>query len=98
LQRRSHQLHGPEARGLICLTLTDEHCQRLGLEQMVPSNGSVFSTAFTVSIEAAVGVTTGISAADRARTVAAAVAQGASAADIVQPGTSSRCAPGKAAC
>ena len=39
-----------EARGLICLTLTDEHCQRLGLEQMVPSNGSVFSTAFTVSI------------------------------------------------
>jgi 3,4-dihydroxy 2-butanone 4-phosphate synthase/GTP cyclohydrolase II len=55
--------------------LTDEHCQRLGLEQMVPSNGSVFSTAFTVSIEAAVGVTTGISAADRARTVAAAVAQ-----------------------
>jgi 3,4-dihydroxy 2-butanone 4-phosphate synthase/GTP cyclohydrolase II len=52
---------------------------------MVPSNGSVFSTAFTVSIEAAVGVTTGISAADR-RTVAAAVAQGASAADIVQPG------------
>jgi 3,4-dihydroxy 2-butanone 4-phosphate synthase/GTP cyclohydrolase II len=75
-----------EARGLICLTLTDEHCQRLGLEQMVPSNGSVFSTAFTVSIEAAVGVTTGISAADRARTVAAAVAHGASAADIVQPG------------
>jgi 3,4-dihydroxy 2-butanone 4-phosphate synthase/GTP cyclohydrolase II len=56
-----------EARGLICLTLTDEHCQRLGLEQMVPSNGSVFSTAFTVSIEAATGVTTGISAADRAR-------------------------------
>jgi len=53
---------------------------------MVPSNGSVFSTAFTVSIEAAVGVTTGISAADRARTVAAAVAHGASAADIVQPG------------
>ena len=55
-----------EARGLICLTLTEEHCQRLGLEQMVPSNGSVFSTAFTVSIEAAIGVTTGISAADRA--------------------------------
>ncbi|MGE8069674.1 bifunctional 3,4-dihydroxy-2-butanone-4-phosphate synthase/GTP cyclohydrolase II [Pseudomonas sp. NPDC089569] len=75
-----------EARGLICLTLTDEHCQRLGLEQMVPSNGSVFSTAFTVSIEAATGVTTGISAADRARTVAAAVAQGAGPADIVQPG------------
>ncbi|NOP55978.1 3,4-dihydroxy-2-butanone-4-phosphate synthase, partial [Klebsiella pneumoniae] len=51
-----------EARGLICLTLTDEHCQRLGLEQMVPSNASVFGTAFTVSIEAASGGTTGISA------------------------------------
>ena len=75
-----------EARGLICLTLTDEHCQRLGLEQMVPSNGSVFSTAFTVSIEAAVGVTTGISAADRACTVAAAVAKDARAEDLVQPG------------
>ncbi len=75
-----------EARGLICLTLTDDHCQRLGLEQMVPSNGSVFSTAFTVSIEAAVGVTTGISAADRACTVAAAVAKDARAEDLVQPG------------
>ena len=75
-----------EARGLICLTLTDEHCQRLGLEQMVPANGSVFATAFTVSIEAATGVTTGISAADRARTVQAAVAAGATANDIVQPG------------
>ncbi|MBX8472519.1 3,4-dihydroxy-2-butanone-4-phosphate synthase, partial [Pseudomonas sp. RIT778] len=75
-----------EARGLICLTLTDDHCQRLGLEQMVPSNGSVFSTAFTVSIEAAVGVTTGISAADRACTVAAAVAPNARAEDLVQPG------------
>lgn len=75
-----------EARGLICLTLTDAHCQRLGLEQMVPSNGSVFSTAFTVSIEAATGVTTGISAADRARTVEAAVAANARAADLVQPG------------
>jgi 3,4-dihydroxy 2-butanone 4-phosphate synthase/GTP cyclohydrolase II len=75
-----------EARGLICLTLTDEHCQRLGLEQMVPSNGSVFATAFTVSIEAATGVSTGISAADRARTVAAAVASDACAEDLVQPG------------
>src|SRR5690606_21150004 len=75
-----------EARGLICLTLTDEHCQRLGLEQMVPSNGSVFATAFTVSIEAASGVSTGISAADRARTVAAAVASDACADDLVQPG------------
>ncbi|BAP45592.1 3,4-dihydroxy-2-butanone 4-phosphate synthase [Pseudomonas sp. StFLB209] len=75
-----------EARGLICLTLTDEHCERLGLEQMVPSNGSVFATAFTVSIEAATGVTTGISAADRARTVQAAVAADAKAEDLVQPG------------
>ena len=75
-----------EARGLICLTLTDEHCQRLGLEQMVPSNGSVFSTAFTVSIEAATGVTTGISAADRARAVQAAVNPQAVPEDLVQPG------------
>ncbi|TBU75327.1 bifunctional 3,4-dihydroxy-2-butanone-4-phosphate synthase/GTP cyclohydrolase II [Phytopseudomonas daroniae] len=75
-----------EARGLICLTLTDDHCQRLGLEQMVPSNGSVFSTAFTVSIEAASGITTGISAADRAHTVLTAVAPGATTADLVQPG------------
>ena len=75
-----------EARGLICLTLTDDHCQRLGLEQMVPANGSVFSTAFTVSIEAATGVTTGISAADRARTVAAAMAPNARPEDLVQPG------------
>ncbi|HCL53820.1 MAG TPA: bifunctional 3,4-dihydroxy-2-butanone-4-phosphate synthase/GTP cyclohydrolase II, partial [Pseudomonas sp.] len=72
-----------QARGLICLTLTDEHCQRLGLEQMVPANGSMFSTAFTVSIEAATGVTTGISAADRARTVAAAMAADARPEDLV---------------
>ncbi|KWT09012.1 3,4-dihydroxy-2-butanone 4-phosphate synthase [Pseudomonas syringae pv. avii] len=75
-----------EARGLICLTLTDEHCKRLGLEQMVPSNGSVFATAFTVSIEATTGVTTGMSAADRARTVQAAVNPGAVPDDLVQPG------------
>ncbi|MCJ2371956.1 bifunctional 3,4-dihydroxy-2-butanone-4-phosphate synthase/GTP cyclohydrolase II [Pseudomonas sp. RGM 3321] len=75
-----------EARGLICLTLTDEHCQRLGLEQMVPSNCSVFATAFTVSIEATTGVTTGISAADRARTVQAAVNPHAVPEDLVQPG------------
>ena len=75
-----------EARGLICLTLTEEHCQRLGLEQMVPSNGSAFATAFTISIEAATGITTGISAADRARTVMAAVADGAKTEDLVTPG------------
>ncbi|GGK01447.1 bifunctional 3,4-dihydroxy-2-butanone-4-phosphate synthase/GTP cyclohydrolase II [Pseudomonas matsuisoli] len=75
-----------EARGLICLTLTDEHCLRLGLEQMVPSNGSAFSTAFTVSIEAATGITTGISASDRAHTVREAVRPDAGPADLVQPG------------
>lgn len=78
-----------EARGLICLTLTEEHCQRLGLEQMVPANGSVFSTAFTVSIEAASGVTTGISAADRARTVAAAMAPAPAPRTWCNRGTSS---------
>jgi len=75
-----------EARGLICLTLTDEHCARLGLEQMVPANGSAYSTAFTVSIEAATGVSTGISAADRSHTVITAVQPGARAEDLVQPG------------
>lgn len=74
------------ARGLICLTLTEERCRQLGLNPMARDNRSQFSTAFTVSIEAAEGVTTGISAADRARTVAAAVARNAKPADIVQPG------------
>ena len=73
-------------RGLICLTLTEERCQQLGLNQMARDNRSQFSTAFTVSIEAAEGVTTGISAHDRARTVQAAVARNAKASDIVQPG------------
>ena len=73
-------------RGLICLTLTRERCERLNLPPMVPRNGTKMSTAFTVSIEAAEGVTTGISAADRARTVQVAVAPGAQAADLVQPG------------
>ncbi len=73
-------------RGLICLTLTRERCERLRLPSMARSNGTKFGTAFTVSIEAAQGVTTGISAADRARTVQAAVAREARAEDIVQPG------------
>jgi 3,4-dihydroxy 2-butanone 4-phosphate synthase/GTP cyclohydrolase II len=73
-------------RGLICLTLTRERCERLRLPPMVPRNGTKMGTAFTVSIEAAEGVTTGISAADRARTVQAAVAVNAQAADLVQPG------------
>jgi 3,4-dihydroxy 2-butanone 4-phosphate synthase/GTP cyclohydrolase II len=74
------------ARGLICLTLTREMCERLHLPPMAARNGSPHGTAFTVSIEAAEGVTTGISAADRARTVQAAVARGAKPSDLVQPG------------
>ncbi|MBS1207735.1 MAG: ribB [Proteobacteria bacterium] len=74
------------ARGLVCLTLTEERCRQLGINQMARDNRSQFSTAFTVSIEAATGVTTGISAADRARTVQAAVARNAKPGDIVQPG------------
>ncbi|MBN9424249.1 MAG: 3,4-dihydroxy-2-butanone-4-phosphate synthase [Candidatus Accumulibacter sp. 66-26] len=74
------------ARGLVCLTLTEARCKQLGLTQMARDNKSQFSTAFTISIEAAEGVTTGISAHDRARTVQAAVARNARAEDIVQPG------------
>src|SRR3982750_185610 len=74
------------ARGLICLTLTREHCERLHLPPMAARNGSSHGTAFTVSIEAAEGVTTGISAADRSRTVQAAVARNAKPSDLVQPG------------
>lgn len=73
-------------RGLICLTLTRERCERLQLPPMATRNGTKMGTAFTVSIEAAEGVTTGISAADRARTVQAAVARDARAEDLVQPG------------
>ena len=73
-------------RGLICLTLSRERCERLRLPPMVPRNGTKMGTAFTVSIEAAEGVTTGISAADRARTVQVAVAPNAQASDLVQPG------------
>ncbi len=73
-------------RGLICLTLTRERCERLQLPPMTARNGDKKGTAFTASIEAAEGVTTGISAADRARTVEAAVAKDAVPADLVQPG------------
>jgi 3,4-dihydroxy 2-butanone 4-phosphate synthase/GTP cyclohydrolase II len=73
-------------RGLVCLTLTRERCERLRLPPMVARNGTKMGTAFTVSIEAAQGVTTGISAADRARTVRAAVAKDAKPEDLVQPG------------
>jgi 3,4-dihydroxy 2-butanone 4-phosphate synthase/GTP cyclohydrolase II len=85
-------------RGLICLTLTEARCKKLGLVQMAKNNKAQYGTAFTVSIEAAEGVTTGISAADRARTIQVAVARASTADDIVQPGTSSRLPPAKAAC
>jgi 3,4-dihydroxy 2-butanone 4-phosphate synthase/GTP cyclohydrolase II len=73
-------------RGLICLTLTDDHLRRLGLTMMVSENRAPMGTAFTVSIDAADGITTGISAADRARTVQVAVAPEATQRDIVTPG------------
>ena len=73
-------------RGLICLTITEERSQQLGLSMMSSRNNARFATAFTVSIEAAEGVTTGISAQDRATTIRAAVKRNASEADIVTPG------------
>jgi 3,4-dihydroxy 2-butanone 4-phosphate synthase / GTP cyclohydrolase II len=73
-------------RGLICLTLTEARCSQLNLPLMVRDNRAPLGTAFTVSIEAATGVTTGISAHDRARTIQAAVAPKAKPEDIVQPG------------
>lgn len=73
-------------RGLICQTMTKARCQQLNLPLMVTNNNAQFSTNFTVSIEAAEGVTTGISAQDRAVTVKAAVAKDAKPTDIVQPG------------
>ncbi|HJH23175.1 MAG TPA: 3,4-dihydroxy-2-butanone-4-phosphate synthase [Paenalcaligenes hominis] len=73
-------------RGLVCLTLTEERCQQLDLPLMAVRNGTRFGTNFTVSIEAAEGVETGISAADRAKTVRAAVARDARPSDLVQPG------------
>lgn len=74
------------ARGLICMPMSADRCERLGLPLMAQHNASGFGTKFTVSIEAAEGVTTGISAADRARTVQAAAAKAATADDIVSPG------------
>ena len=75
-----------EGRGLICLALDRARCDRLGLQPMVRDNGSAYHTNFTVSIEAASGVTTGISAHDRARTIQVAVAADAKTSDLVQPG------------
>jgi 3,4-dihydroxy 2-butanone 4-phosphate synthase/GTP cyclohydrolase II len=73
-------------RGLICLTLTEPHCKQLSLPPMVDNNGTRLGTNFTVSIEASSGVTTGISAADRATTIKAAIAKAADAKSIVSPG------------
>ena len=76
-------MHG---RGLICLSLTSQRCEQLGLNAMSPSNGTRHETAFTVSIEAREGVTTGISAGDRARTVSVAIDGTKGREDIVTPG------------
>jgi len=73
-------------RGLICMPITEGHARRLNLAPMVPTNRSVHGTNFTVSIEAASGVTTGISAADRAHTIRVAASPTARADEIVQPG------------
>src|SRR6202047_539447 len=75
-----------EGRGLICLALTAERCDELGLDLMAAKNESRFETAFTVSIEARQGVTTGISAADRAHTIQVAIDPESAPRDLVQPG------------
>jgi 3,4-dihydroxy 2-butanone 4-phosphate synthase/GTP cyclohydrolase II len=75
-----------EGRGLICLSLTPERCDQLGLDLMAAKNESPFETPFTVSIEARVGVTTGISAHDRAHTIQVAIDPASSPRDLVQPG------------
>jgi len=73
-------------RGLICLALEPEIVENLNLDQMARNNRSPYQTAFTVSVEAACGVTTGISAADRAHTILTAIADNAKPQDLVQPG------------
>ena len=74
-------------RGLVCMPMTEARCKQLNIGLMTPgNNGSQFSTNFTISIEAAEGITTGISAADRAYTIKKAVAKNAKPTDIVQPG------------
>src|SRR4051812_10143625 len=75
-----------EGRGLICLALTPDRCDELGLDLMAAKNESPFETAFTVSIEARDGITTGISAADRARTIQVAIDPRSAPRDLVQPG------------
>jgi 3,4-dihydroxy 2-butanone 4-phosphate synthase/GTP cyclohydrolase II len=75
-----------EGRGLICLCLTEERCDELGLRQMTERNETPYGTAFTISVEAREGVTTGISAPDRSRTIQVAIDPKAKAEDLVQPG------------
>src|SRR5918912_459723 len=75
-----------EGRGLICLALTGERCDQLGLDLMAAKNEAPLQTAFTVSVEAREGVTTGISAADRAHTIQVAIDPESSPRDLVQPG------------
>ncbi len=74
------------ARGLVCLCLTEERCDELGLRQMTEHNGAAFGTAFTVSVEAREGVSTGISAHDRSHTIQVAIDPTSQPADLVQPG------------
>lgn len=85
------------ARGLVCLPMEGAMVEKLGLPMMTQKNGAQYGTNFTVSIEAAHGITTGISAADRALTIQTAVSPTAKPADIVQPGHIFRFAPKKAA-
>src|SRR5258706_12178533 len=73
-------------RGLICLPLTEERVKQLGLSMMVSDNTSPFGTAFTVSVDSSSGITTGISAADRAKTILDAIADDAKPSDLVTPG------------
>src|ERR1700750_1205404 len=75
-----------EGRGLICLALPPERCDELGLDLMAAKNESAFETAFTISIEARTGVSTGISAADRAHTIQVAIDPSSSPRELVQPG------------
>jgi len=86
------------ARGLICLSLTENQVKQLGLSMMVNENQSTYTTAFTVSIEAAKGVTTGISAHDRATTIRAAIDPDAKPEDVVRPGHVFPLRPARAAC
>src|SRR5205814_9536615 len=73
-------------RGLVCLCLTEERCEELGLRPMTDRNETPFGTAFTISIEAREGISTGISAHDRSRTIQAAIDPSKGPADLVQPG------------